>query len=293
MLHDIETPLRLLAVEDDPTDRSWLELMLKDASVCPYVMRFVGTMGDAVAALKAGEYDCVLLDLSLPDCEGIESVRRVLEARPGVPIVVFTGRKDQEVGLRSIEAGAQDYLVKGQASGNTILQAARWASVRGRARAVEEQHTDELEDRLVEAWVKVGLDLRVTGASPAFLQTIGVNETEVLGSSITSYLTPEEAERTTSVIHRLGAAGASASVVTPIELVHRLGHLVPRTLVATPMRSGPAESDPVEGLFVLLAAPAPPPPPPPPPPAPLPPATTTTVQIPPNALNPRGTRPDA
>jgi len=298
VLHNIETPLRLLAVEDDPTDRSWLELMLKDASVCPYVMRFVGTMADAVAALKAGEYDCVLLDLSLPDCEGIESVRRVLDARPAVPIVVFTGRKDQEVGLRSIEAGAQDYLVKGQASGNTILQAARWASVRSRSRGAEGQTRTDLEHRMAEAWVTVGLDLRVTAANTGFLQTIGVNETEVLGSGIASFLMPEEAERTTSIIHRLGAVGAAASVVTQVELVHRLGDLVPRTLIATPVRSGPDAADPVVGLFVMFASPAPPPPPPPPPPpagaATATPATPSaaSVQVPPNALNPRSGRPD-
>ncbi len=266
MLDENETPLRLLAVEDDPTDRSWLELMLKDANVCPYVMRFVGTMSDAVAALNAREYDCVLLDLSLPDSEGIESVRRVLSTNPSLPIVVFTGRKDQEIGLQSIEAGAQDYLVKGQASGNTILQAARWASVRRRARAVEESREHEIVDRLVEAWVLVGVDLRILRANQAFLQVAGVNETEALGLALAAFLTEESAAQI-GLLRRLAEGEVSGSVVAQVDVVHRLGAAVPRTLVATAARSGPGGGDaPIDGLFVVLAAPAPPPPPPPPPP---------------------------
>jgi CheY-like chemotaxis protein len=265
-MHEIDTPLRLLAVEDDPTDRSWLELMLKDATVCPYVMRFVGTMADALSALHAGDYDCVLLDLSLPDSDGIESVRRVLDTRASMPIVVFTGRKDQEVGLRAIEEGAQDYLVKGQASGNTILQAARWASVRVRSRT-DDGKADDLGDRLVEAWVKIGLDLKVTDASPSFLQMIGANDTEVLGLPVTSFLDADNAGRTAEVVRRL-ADGEGSSLVAPIDLTHRLGHTVGRTLVATPLRSVTPGESAVDGLFVLFAAPAPPPAPPPPAPPP-------------------------
>jgi len=264
VVHDTEAPLRLLAVEDDPTDRSWLELMLKDATVCAYVMRFVGTMADAITALTAGAYDCVLLDLSLPDSDGIESVRRVLDAKSTMPIVVFTGRKDQEVGLRAMEEGAQDYLVKGQASGNTILQAARWASVRVRSKS-DKGTTDDLGDRLVEAWVKIGLDLKVTDASPSFLRLIGANDTEVLGLPVTSFLDPDNAQRTAAVVHAL-AEGEGTSLVAPIDLTHRLGHTIGRTLVATPITVTASDPTAIEGLFVLFAAPAPPPPPPPPPP---------------------------
>ena len=94
-----QAPLQLLGVEDDPTDATWLELMLSNATVCTYELQIVPTMADAQTALAFGTFDCVLLDLSLPDTDGMESVRRVIDVAPAVPVVVFTGTNDQELGL--------------------------------------------------------------------------------------------------------------------------------------------------------------------------------------------------
>lgn len=258
---ETDAPLRLLAVEDDPTDRSWLELMLKDASACPYTLRFVGTMSDAVSAIGASAYDCALLDLSLPDSDGIESVRRVLGADASMPIVVFTGQKDQELGLRAIEAGAQDYLVKGQASGNTILQSARWAAARLSARSRMESSDRPLVERLSEAWVCVGPNLELDTVNQAFLELVALQEKEALGRRITEFVTPPFAAELADTLARIRDVAGSQSAVLVIELAPVHGVPVTRTVLATPTRNG----DHVDGLFLLFGAP------PPPPPAPLPP----------------------
>lgn len=266
MSSQTDAPLRLLAVEDDPTDRSWLELMLKDASACPYTLRFVGTMADAVTAMGAAAYDCALLDLSLPDCDGLESVRRVLAADTSMPIVVFTGQKDQELGLRSIEAGAQDYLVKGQASGNTILQSARWAAARMNARSRMESSDVHLMDRLAEAWVCVGPNLELDTVNAAFLDLVGQHEKESLGRPITDFVAPQFAAQLAQTLTRVRDVVGSQSAVLVVELAPAQGAHVTRTMLATPTRNG----DVVDGLFLLFGAPPPPPPaaPPPPPPPP-------------------------
>lgn len=267
MEQDSIKPLKLLAVEDDPTDRSWLELMLNDATICPYTMRFVGTMADAETAVIAGNYDCVLLDLSLPDCEGLESVRRVHAAKANVPIVVFTGRKDQEVGLGAIEAGAQDYLIKGQASGNTILQAARWASARLSLRGsspapatgsdVPDGATgSEPAPQLQEAWVALAVDLTLTHTNLPFLQLVGAHEAEVIGLRITDFLPPGDIALVLPALHRLISGDGGASASRTVRVRHRLGHWIERTLVATPVGE-PRPDEPNEALFVLLAAPVP------------------------------------
>ena len=260
--------MRLLAVEDDPTDRSWLELMLKDATVCPYTMHFVGTMADAEAAVSAADYDCVLLDLSLPDCEGLESVRRVHAAKANVPIVVFTGRKDQEIGLGAIEAGAQDYLVKGQASGNTILQSARWASARQTLRSAAPVGTGEgaaadsptgdpgRTPQLQEAWVALAVDLTLTHTNPPFLTLVGAHEAEVIGLRITDFLPPEDVPAVLPALHRLISGDGGASAARSVRIRHRLGHWIDRTLVATALGE-PAPDEPNEALLVILAAPLP------------------------------------
>lgn len=265
MEQDSVKPLKLLAVEDDPTDRSWLELMLNDATICPYTMRFVGTMADAETAVLAGNYDCVLLDLSLPDCDGLESVRRVHAVKAEVPIVVFTGRKDQEIGLGAIEAGAQDYLVKGQASGNTILQAARWASARVSLRrpaastgsdVPDEAAPSEPAPQLQEAWVALAVDLTLTHTNLPFLQLVGAHEAEVIGLRITDFLPPEDIASVLPALHRLISGDGGASAARPVRVRHRLGHWIDRTLVATPIGE-PRPDEPNEALFVLLAAPLP------------------------------------
>lgn len=267
---DPEPALRLLAIEDDPTDRSWLELMLKDTSGIPYALRFVGSMAGAERALEAADFDCTLLDLSLPDCEGLESVRRVLSLRPSMAIVVFTGQKDQELGLRAIEAGAQDYLVKGQASGNTILQSARWSRARVNSRSRLQASDVPLVQRLGEAWAYVGLDLAVDTVNESFLELVGMSETEALGTKVTDFLGERDVSALVESMQRLGSVDGLGSVVQIVEVSPRRGQAATRTILATPTRS----NEVVDGLFIVFGAPPPPPPvpsdaPPPPPPPPI------------------------
>ena len=87
---------------------------------------------DAERALVEGAFDVILLDLS-PDCDGLVSVERVLARAPKTQIVVLTGRDDYQLGLRAIAAGAQDFLVKGELKGNTILRCAQWSIARAAA----------------------------------------------------------------------------------------------------------------------------------------------------------------
>ncbi len=270
MVTGTEAVLRLLAVEDDPTDRSWLELMLKDTTAIPYSLRFVVSMASAVKALEEAPFDCTLLDLSLPDCQGLESVRRVLDVTPDMAIVVFTGQKDQELGLQAIEAGAQDYLVKGQASGNTILQSARWSRARVSSRNRLQASDVPLVQRLGEAWACVGLDLTLDTVNPAFLDLMGVTETEALGSKVTDILSERDVSALAASMSRLASQDGLGSVVQIVEVLHQSGSMSPRTILATPTRT----NGEVDGLFIVFGAPPPPPPdlplPPPPPPPPRP-----------------------
>ncbi len=246
-----DPPLRLLGVEDDPTDATWLELMLSNANVCPYTLRVVPSMADAQTSMAFTEFDCVLLDLSLPDTEGIESVRRVLDVQPSMPVVVFTGTNDQELGLEAIEAGAQDYLVKGQATGNAILRSARWAAARVRARnraGSEGQGKDPL-DAVAEAWALLDGDLRITRVNEEFLRTFGLVDTEALGLSFATVLPTNAAAEAGKVLGGV-LAGASPSVAFPIMMYNRQGQGLRRVLVASRLVSGETRQ-----LLVVVAQP--------------------------------------
>ncbi|MCX7620910.1 MAG: response regulator [Acidimicrobiales bacterium] len=244
-------PLRLLGVEDDPTDATWLELMLSNADVCPYTLRVVSSMADAQTSMAFSEFDCVLLDLSLPDTEGIESVRRILDVEPSMPVVVFTGTNDQELGLEAIEAGAQDYLVKGQATGNTILRSARWAAARVRARrGAESGNTGpDLLRELAEAWVCLDPDLRISRVNEEFLKTFGLMDTEALGLEFTAVLPREAAGDAAKVLGQV-LEGESASVAFPIMMFNRQGRGLRRVMVASRLGTGDGRQ-----LFVVVARP--------------------------------------
>lgn len=129
--------LRLLLVEDSDGDALLLESQLAEAqtgsSLRPFVLSTrTRSLATARAAATQGEFDVILLDLGLPDAYRLEALTRMQEVAPQVPIVVLTGTEDDAVALEALRAGAQDYLVKGTATGELLLRALRYAAERKR-----------------------------------------------------------------------------------------------------------------------------------------------------------------
>jgi len=104
---------RLLLVEDNPADARLVRELLRDCRVA-YEVVHAGRLEDALELAATQPVDVILLDLTLPDSRGLDTVRQACAAAPGVPIVVMTGVEDEEVALRAVAEGAQDYLVKGE-----------------------------------------------------------------------------------------------------------------------------------------------------------------------------------
>jgi signal transduction histidine kinase len=135
--------IRILLVEDNPGDARLLRETLRDGCVWPYDVEHVDRLGPALERLQSGDAaDVVLLDLSLPDAHGLDTVRRTLEAAPEVPIIVLTGLSDDALALEAVHAGAQDYLVKGEAAGDVLARAILYAIQR---KALERERAQLLE----------------------------------------------------------------------------------------------------------------------------------------------------
>jgi PAS domain S-box-containing protein len=186
--------ISILLVEDDPVDTRLLIQLLDHADVCDYTMQAVATLADAERSLVTSDFDVVLLDLSLPDCDGLVSVQRVLSISPRTPIVVLTGRDDYELGLRSIEAGAQDFLVKGEVKGNTILRCAQWSIARAAAGPRGEGEADRwvVIDQTVAAIGVVDRELKVVTANPALVELSGRSERELARRPLTDLIEVED-----------------------------------------------------------------------------------------------------
>jgi diguanylate cyclase (GGDEF)-like protein len=122
--------------------------MLKEARDGAFELVHVTTVRDAVGRLTAqpDPHDIVLLDLSLPDESGLETVRRIAEFADRASIVVMTGAGDEQMGIAATKAGAQDYLVKGQVDGRILRRALRLAFERHelRRQLLDQSITDDL-----------------------------------------------------------------------------------------------------------------------------------------------------
>ncbi|MEU8001373.1 fused response regulator/phosphatase [Catellatospora sp. NPDC049111] len=155
------TRLRVLLVEDDEGDAFLVEELLReqDAAIQLTVAR---TLRDARDQM--GEVDCILLDLGLPDAQGIDGLRRVLAAAPGTAVCVLTGQQDAHIGITAVAEGAQDYLVKGQVDGALLERSVQYA--------VERKYAEENARRLREVELRQAESARLErGLLPQPLMT--------------------------------------------------------------------------------------------------------------------------
>jgi serine phosphatase RsbU (regulator of sigma subunit) len=123
---------RLLLVEDDEGD-AFLVRELLDESDASRDVTWVRSLAEARTAMAESSFDCVLMDLGLPDASGLDALRDVLEEAADTAVLVLTGLADEQSGTEAMAAGAQDYLVKGQVDGELLTRSIRYAVERKRA----------------------------------------------------------------------------------------------------------------------------------------------------------------
>jgi len=120
--------LRILLVEDNPGDiRLFQETMRELPDNLTLDIDYVTCLADAFPKLEGQHFDVILLDLGLPDGNGLEVVGRVRAHAPDIPIVVLTGLNDERTALNAMWEGVQDYLVKGTIDGRSLLRSIRYA----------------------------------------------------------------------------------------------------------------------------------------------------------------------
>jgi PAS domain S-box-containing protein len=119
--------IRLLIVEDNPADARLVNAFLEDHAKDAFVSVNVSMFSDALQKLSSELFDAVLLDLDLPDSFGLETVERIVEHVPSVPVIVFTGNAEGDLGLQAIKKGATDYLVKGKIDAALLDRRIRYA----------------------------------------------------------------------------------------------------------------------------------------------------------------------
>jgi signal transduction histidine kinase len=167
--------IRALLIEDNPGDARLIREMLRDAvsGHADVDLLYADRLAGGLEQLSGEGADVVLLDLSLPDSHGLETFAVLHAAAPSVPTVVLSGLDDQDVAVRAVQEGAQDYLVKGQVDGGTILRSMRYAIERERLEAARR----DLERQRDEFFSSVSHDLRTpVAAIKAAISVVLANE---------------------------------------------------------------------------------------------------------------------
>jgi two-component system, NarL family, sensor histidine kinase UhpB len=168
--------INVLLVEDNPGDRRLVEEALKEAGDGRFSLDWADRLAPGLEKLSVRPPDAVILDLSLPDSDGLATFTRLHAQAPDVPVVVLTGLRDEAVGTEAVRQGAQDYLYKGELTGGLLLRSILYAIERLRARQAIKKERERLFAVLETMPAMVRLvtpDRRVTFANRALRTRFG------------------------------------------------------------------------------------------------------------------------
>jgi signal transduction histidine kinase len=133
--------ITVLLVEDNAADARLVREMLAHAGTVPFQVQHVLRLEEALLRSGEGDITVILLDLSLPDAQGLEALHRLRALAPDVPIVVMSASRDEALAVQGVRDGAQDYLVKGRVDTDLLVRALHYAIER---QAAEDERRDLL-----------------------------------------------------------------------------------------------------------------------------------------------------
>ncbi|NEQ36480.1 MAG: response regulator [Okeania sp. SIO3I5] len=137
--------ISILLVEDNPGDAFFLQQLLKESQVSNFQVSHFDYLAKAISHLENATCDVILLDLLLPDSQGLKTLLNIQQKAPNIPIVILTGMNDQKLAMEAVRKGAQDYLIKGQVTTELLTQSIRYAIERKIIQKELKKRTEQLE----------------------------------------------------------------------------------------------------------------------------------------------------
>ncbi len=126
--------IRILYVEDEIDHAILIGELIEEIENVHYEMTHVQQLDEALQELDNERYDIVMLDLSLPDKQGVDSITTVCERAPDIPVVVMTSLEDESMAIRALQKGAEEFLVKGEINSHALSRVLRYAIMRHKGR---------------------------------------------------------------------------------------------------------------------------------------------------------------
>jgi signal transduction histidine kinase len=151
------TPMHILLIEDNLAEARFLQEILKGRSLSRFRVSHVQRLRDAMQQLGQQSFDVILLDLTLPDSQGLPSLDELLRQYGKMPIVVLTNTNDEDLALEAVRRGAQDYLVKRQVNQDILVRSLSYAIERKQAAEALKEINETLELRVQERTAELAL----------------------------------------------------------------------------------------------------------------------------------------
>ncbi len=184
---------KLLLVEDNPADARIIREMLKEASPGTIELLLADRLDRGLEALRQSVPDLVLLDLGLPDSQGLATLQEACAAFPTTPFVVLTGLNDQTIASEAVRAGAQDYLVKGRINCDMLIRTVRYAVERHRfhrALLEDEARKGAVLQAALDGIISMDHEGRVLEFNAAAERMFGYSAAEVVGREMAEMIIP-------------------------------------------------------------------------------------------------------
>jgi len=188
------TPIKILLIEDNPGDARLVLEVLKQGSgfalgsSLAYDIFTADTLAGGRAILRDNNIDLVMLDLGLPDSQGLDTLSAILSEKADVAIIVLTVESNEELGISAVKMGAQDYLFKGQVEPSHIVRSIRYALERNAMedalRKSEERYRSLIQDVMDSSGVGMFIldaDFRIVWINKAMERFFGLRREEVIG----------------------------------------------------------------------------------------------------------------
>ncbi len=183
----MDEKFEILLFEDNPGDAGLIEEMLEEFADFPYELKNVETLNEGLSLLKERPFNVILSDLGLPDSDGIDTFLDIHVRNPGTPIIILTGRNDEEIGITAVKKGAQDYLVKGQVDGRLLKRSIRYSIERKKAEE-KIQNLAKIVESSNDAIITKSLDGIITSWNKGAEQIYGYSAEEIIGKPVTTLI---------------------------------------------------------------------------------------------------------
>ncbi len=143
-----ENSVKILLIEDDPAEARLLKEVLKSFNLQLFSLVHVNRLQTALEKLKGERFDVILLDLTLPDSQGLSSVETLVRQAPNLPIVVLTNTNDDNLAIEAVRRGAQDYLIKRKINVDVLVRSIQYAIERQRASELLREANENLANQV-------------------------------------------------------------------------------------------------------------------------------------------------